>query len=275
MSKQKKSYLPKNNVLQHPSHRGKTKHFLRNSLIGIGIFLILFGGLLVFVFFSNYCKVADVVVAGNRLVDSETAIRFTEDSVKNKNSFLSFFGQQNILFWLFAPREQDFIGISEIARITIDTDFSKRVIFLHITERDISYIMCRPLETMCYGITKDGIIFSQIPRVEGGLMFKIDDEANVPVVIGERYFADPAFLDMVYKTTQILIGLDMRPMRVVVRDHALYDWDALFPHGPIFRFSGQFVPGELPVVIRDIKKQANLNSLEYVDFRAENKVYYK
>jgi hypothetical protein len=275
MNKQKKSYIPKNNVLQYAPHRGTAKHFLRNLLIIGGIFLVFLISLFAFIFFSNYCKVTDIIVAGNRLVNSETAIHFAEDSVKNKNNLLSFFGKQNILFWLFAPREQDFVGVSEIAHITIDTDLSKRIIFLHITERDISYIMCRPLEAMCYGITKDGIIFSQIPRVEGGLMFKIDDEANAPAVIGERYFSDPAFLDMVYKTTQILIGLDMRPMRVVVRDHALYDWDALFSHGPVFRFSGQFVPSELPAVIRDIKKQANLDSLEYVDFRAENKVYYK
>lgn len=275
MNKKKKSYLPKNNVLQYTPVRAKKKHFLRTTLIVFGVFFVFLGASVSFIFFSNYFKVANIFVEGNRLTDTDTVIRLAENAIKTNSHFAALFGSQNILFWVFTSREQNFSAGSEISRIIITVDFQKKLIFLHSDERTVSYIICRPDEMVCYGVTEAGIVFSQIPRVEGGLMFKIDDETNVPVVLGERYFGNPSFLDVVYKTTQLFLKLDMRPIRIVIRDHALYDWDAIFAHGPVFHFSGTFVPHELPLVIESIKKQASLNSLEYVDFRAENKVYYR
>jgi hypothetical protein len=120
------------------------------------------------------------------------------------------------------------------------------------------------------------MIFARIPEVRGPLILRLEDnQSDFPVVLGAQYFGDQAFLPHVYETNAVLADAGIVPTLLRVRDKRLYEWEAVLGNGPTLYFSGFFVPQNISGVVRDIRNATSFENLSYIDFRVENKVFYK
>jgi hypothetical protein len=73
----------------------------------------------------------------------------------------------------------------------------------------------------------------------------------------------------------VLADAGIVPTLLRVRDKRLYEWEAVLGNGPTLYFSGFFVPQNISGVVRDIRNATSFENLSYIDFRVENKVFYK
>ncbi len=275
MNSAEPKYLPKKNVLQYAPRARKSRNIKKIVLIASASVIVALVSLGVWVMNARFFSVSDFSVSGERLLTADEVKAALVSRIAGESSLRKFLGENHIFFWIFARRDYAFSEPTELASVSLNPDFWSRKVSLTAVEREVAHIVCRPSEAACYGVTGEGIVFSRIPEVRGSLILRIEDEHPAPVVFGTAYFGDSGFLPNVYRTKEVLDRAGLTPAVIRVRDRALYEWEAVFPEGPVIYFSGFFVPKDLAEILRDIRSRESWNALSYVDFRVENKVFYR
>jgi hypothetical protein len=138
-------------------------------------------------------------------------------------------------------------------------------------------IFCKQDTTDCFYIDKQGIIFETAPKTSGGLVVLIQDYSNREVKLYDKIL-EPEFIDTIleiknYLSTEIGLNtvsfdIDSYPiskLRVVTNE----SWYILFSLKQ--EIKKQLL--SLKVVLDE--KIEDRMSLQYVDLRIENRIYYK
>lgn len=269
-----KAPFPKQNILQHTSARRPRKK--RTFALWIIPPILLLVGFGFFVAQSDFFTMREISITGERLLSEEEIKKALVSEINTASFIARFLGPEHSVFWLFAKSEYFFSEPTELESISLNFDFWPRRASIEVTERSVAHIICRPTEGACYGVTESGMIFARIPEVRGPLILRLEDnQSDFPVVLGSQYFGDQAFLPHVYETSNVLADAGILPTLLRVRDKRLYEWEAVLGNGPTLYFSGFFVPQNLAGVVEDIRNATSFENLSYIDFRVENKVFYK
>lgn len=275
MMKKKKDYLPTRNILSYSARERKPKRTFKTFIILFITFLCITAFLVYLVFTADFLKVISFEVLGNRLLDPERVINAVAESISKKHPIAALINRENILFWVITNEKLSFSSPPELASVSIRTDIFERKVELVAKERDIIHIVCKTSEGKCYGITGEGFVFAEIPRVMGFLILQIEDASGNPVAVGEPYFDDPYFLSRIYDTTKILEAEGFAPHLIRVNEHELREWEAVLPSGIALYFSGTFIPRNLSDILNEVQKNGGINQYRYLDFRVEDKVFYQ
>lgn len=275
MIKKQKSYFPGRNILSYSVPKQKPKNRLRFFLIFLFIVLILISVAIYAVFHADFLKVGEISVEGNRLLESNTVTDAVAEAIANNSRIASILGRNHIWFWVFTPKKLLFSSPTELKSVSIRSGFLNSRVIISVEERSVVHIVCKKEEKACYGITGDGLVFAQIPEVKGSLILQIEDISSGTIAVGDKYFENEAFLKRVNETTVILESHGFVPALIRVGDHALYEWEAIFPSGVAMYFSGMFVPKNLPLILDELRKNGDITKYRYIDFRVEDKVFYQ
>ncbi len=273
--KLKRTYIPQRNILNYSVREREPKGRVKVLVIALIVFLALIGAAVYAVFRADFFRVASLEVSGNRFLDRDAIVDAAAEAIAERSRVAPLLGREHILFWGLSPGKLSFSAPPELASVSVSTDILGRGVKLSAEERNIVHIVCKTAGSSCYGITGDGLVFAEIPRVVGSLILQIEDMSAEPVAIGEPYFKDTEFLARVEETTRILESKGFTPALIRVRDHALYEWEALLPSGVAMYFSGSFVPKDLPLILDELRRNGGINDFRYIDFRVEDKVFYQ
>ena len=161
-----------------------------------------------------------------------------------------------------------------IAEINFQKKYSEKKVTIEIRERKGSGVWCLVFSGKCFWFDEEGTIISEAPKTEGFLILKIDDYTKRPVETGEKIL-NGKFLDNFFGVIRSLRQLPLGISEIRMDDLALQEFKVALKNGPDLLFSFRFYPEFLGNAISFVKNKGDFSKLNYIDFRVENRVYYR
>lgn len=285
----------KRNILNSPRllelKKKKLRVFLNKILLSI-LALFLISACLAYISRSKQLNISEVKVVGNKVVNAEMIKTVVEGEITG--NYLWFFPKTNIFFYSKNNIEK---ALSNQFRRLHDVNLTikdNKTLEVKITERVASYTWCGDhlvvglpsdnqtvKEEKCYFMDENGYIFDEAPYFSGEVYFKFYSVGNIG-----SYFSKENFKQLI-DFKNVLATLGLKPVSLYIEGS-----------GDIKIFLSNFnrTPTNPYIILKadaDLKKVAenletaistepllsNLknkySSLEYIDLRFGNKVYYK
>lgn len=126
----------------------------------------------------------------------------------------------------------------------------------------------------CWWFDSEGVLFRQAPAAEGGTIRVVRDESGRSLTIGARVLPASllANLSSVF-TSLVEAGVPLGEVRLT--DLELQEVSVHPPKTAKMYFSLRFPASATASALQALRERPGLEKLEYVDFRVENRVYYK
>ncbi len=258
--------------MREHSRGKKTRRILRNCIfifLGIG-FLV--DGIGYFVLRTGVFRTKDITVEGNRDISSQDILSAARAQIFDDSYLKYIFGFNNLLIW---PEKFENINklVPKIKSIEVDKSYLKKKIVLKVVERQGYGVWCMEgAEEKCFSFDDEGIIFSRGMPSEGSLIHNIRDYSErqlgmlLPVLSMDRF----KYLKEIFDVLEAG-GLNYKFLEI--QNLNLEEVKAVSSVGPTIYFSLRFSPDFALAAMKEIG--GGISKLEYVDFRVENKVYYK
>ncbi|MEK7513098.1 MAG: hypothetical protein AAB601_02765 [Patescibacteria group bacterium] len=300
---------------QHGANEEKRPRLVRRWFLIVAAAVLLLGGGIIGVCFfilSSETFSVSLRVPETRLVLPREILKSLIANRMKQGGLARFIGPDNYLFWRTRSRNDLFpLTVPAVATISTAADFGRREVGVDVTERILAGVWCVPraddgldgrrlagaVETgmriatttatstlpevsvspreQCYAFDDNGILFAEAPNMHGVLVFLVHDTNASRWALGQRVLPDESWYRRLRETVSILTEHIGPPVAVVVRDTILKEWEAQTASGARFYFSFDFVPENIPGVLRALAERMPLRDLSYVDFRVPNRVYYK
>lgn len=275
--------MQKRNILNSPrllELKKRRQRVLLNKVLLSLFALSLVFGILVYISRTPSLNISEIKIAGNKVVDSEEIKAVVSEEIAG--NYLWFFPKANILYYSKKNIENK---LHDKFKRLKDISFSIKnggVLEISVTERTALYTWCGdtinlvvgvPSEEKCYFMDEAGFIFDEAPYFSGDVYFKF-------------YGAIQNFEKLV-SFKKALENLGLKPVALSTETSGdvkifLPKGNSL-PTGPEIIFK---VDADLPVVVGNLKAALSTepllsnfknkySSLEYIDLRFGNKVYYK
>ena len=230
-----------------------------------GAIILIFIFILSAVFYLPWLHFKKVNVLGNlHIQESEL---FQKLLIANlDNQFAKYLGYTNMLIWNNTNIKEPLVK-----KITIQRNWLDRTIDIKVEERERYAAWC--LERSCFWITEDGYALEKSPKSEGQLVNIINSNQEINLKPGEKVLPieEIAYLKIILDKISSLnismlnIDYDDKTLELTIKTNA----------GSKLLFSLYFNPLLTISTLGEIILKQKLSLLEYIDFRTENKVYYK
>lgn len=257
----------------HEHNRGKkARRILRNCVfifLGIGF---LANGIAYFVFRTGFFRAKDIVITGNKDISSQDVLSAVRAQIFNGSYFKYIFGFNNLLIW---PEKFENINklVPRIKSIEIEKSYFNKKIVLKVVERQGYGVWClEGVEEKCFSFDEEGIIFSRSMPSEGSLIHNVRDYSErqlyllLPVLSVDKF----KYLKEIFEVIEAA-GLNYKFLEI--QNLKLEEVKVINSGGPVVYFSLRFSPDFALAAMKAIG--VSIGKLEYIDFRVENKVYYK
>jgi cell division septal protein FtsQ len=233
---------------------------------------------------APFFRIDNIVVQGNDTVASGDVVTLLQssvlrngDSVLNNNSGMkALFGLQNMLIWPGSLPTSDLALIPQLADLSISKDYFSHTITANVTERTPAGIWClEPTgNEQCYWFDDEGTVFEKAFDTEGSLMVAVHDYSKSSLGLGDKIL--PAeFVSNLISILNVIKSSGLNPQEVALNDIGLEEIDVTTYNGPEVYFSLRFPADEDLAVLQNLMAKPNFGKLQYVDFRVDNRAYYK
>jgi cell division septal protein FtsQ len=246
------------------------------GLIIAGVAFVLFG--LAWLSRIHIFALTNVDVSGTVAIDDSDIQSIAKKHLAG--AYLSLFAKSNKLIYPKQSIEQDIrTSFPSIGSLEVHTKGNSLEVTL--SERKPSYVWCTGLpqhtDTTCYFMDETGYIFSEAPKISGNVYLVFYGIITDPNPIGKTYL-DQKQLEAVNTMRTALDRDSLSPNAYVAGPDDVRELE-LSQGGKII-FKADQDPDVLISSIELIKKNTHIfdthgSSLDYVDFRFGNKVYYK
>jgi hypothetical protein len=231
---------------------------------------------------SPFFRVDHMVVAGNATVPADAVATLLQSSVLRDHGFWkSLAGSRNMLVWPGELSSSDLQMIPQLAVVTLSRDYFSHTITATAVERTPFAIWClvsaangSVLDERCYWFDGQGIAFAKTFDTQGSLMFAIHDYSQDHVGLNTTVLPEPFVANLISVIDAVKqSGVDVK--EIALRDLSLQELTVTTYDGPSLYFSLRFsAANDLPV-LQSLMAKPNFKNLQYVDFRVENRAYYK
>lgn len=284
--------MQKRNVLSSPRlselKQRRRKAVVNKILISITGFLVIFFFLAYLSRFKNI-NITVVDISGNKVLDSDILKSAVEQKISQK--YLWLFPKTNILIYPKSDIKSELMNkYKRIKDINLSIKDNK-TLEVAIDEREALFTWCGDApqvdtaneDQKCYFIDQDGYIFDEAPYFSGEVYFKFYGSADQ----ADSYFYKQNFKQLVlFKDT--LVKMKLKPVSLYVKKEG--DIEVSLSSGSNSSIAGPKIFLKLDSDYEKIAEnlEAALNtdplqteyknkysSLQYIDLRFGNKVYFK
>lgn len=245
------------------------------------VFLTVFFGVVIIVilaiyFFFNlkFFLIKEINIKGNEVTDTENIHNIVENTISGK--YLYLIPKNNKLVY---PREDLIKNIKNtINRIEdISVSISGNVLDINIGERGVFGLWCK--ESKCYFMDRDGYLFSEAPNFSSGVYTVFEGVIFDENPVG-KYFLNTEKISMIDQISTFLRDYNIKISKVKInteKDIEMYSSKGFFLKVDLTK------PIENSIKILKAllsskefsKSVSDLSSLEYIDVRFGNKVFFK
>ncbi len=244
-------------------------------------YLMFLGGSWI-VFRSPLFRLKQFIVTGNSQVSTEDITGLLEGRALQGQwrPLKALLGLHSMLIWPDAFSQDDLAFLPSVKSITLTKNYADRTITVKVVERKPFGIWCAAENTSdtgflrCLWFDDEGVLFERAVAAEGGLIMTVHDSSQKG--LGLRSNILPAeFIPTMFSIFKVLgeSGLNMKEIQL--KDLALEEIEVTTFDGPTLYFSLRFPAVNDLVAIQNLSAKPGFGKLQYLDFRVENRVYYK
>lgn len=270
----------------------------------------LLGGFWVIIY-SPLFRIKNIEVVGTRGISRDEVVTLLRTGILENSFWKKILGFENILAWPDALSSSDLASLPEFKSISIEKHYRARSVSVRAEERRQFGIWCanrtdgKPILTngaqasdtnsvssdqhqsgdeSCFWFDDEGVLFKKSVGVEGTLIKLVDDYSQKNLGLNSKMLPD-AFIPNMFSIFRALAGsgaaveeirlnnLELQEIEVDTYDAASGETAA--KQGPKLFFSLRFPSDNAAAVIKSLMAQPNFGKLQYIDFRVENRAYYK
>lgn len=255
--------------------RKRRKKLLGWGSFGLGVYGLSLLGLL-FVLKTPFFEIKTVEVKGAGNIPEKNIISLlTSQAIKNSwpNRFL---GAQNFLIWPSSFSQKELALLPSLSSVQVDKDYSSKKIVISVAERKPYGIWCveKKDPPACLWFDDKGVMFKQAFSGEGNLIRVIKDYYQNGLGVNDSVLPQQ-FLPNLFPILDILRGSDLSIKEIGLYHLDLEEIEAQTWNGPKILFSLRFAPQGALEVLNSLKSKSGFKNISYVDFRVENRAYYK
>jgi hypothetical protein len=261
--------------------RKKSGRILKIKIYGgIIVFILLLAGVFYAVVYSPLFHItrtgADCILTNAEEAqicpDKEKLISDLKIFFVGQSKIAGFLGENNILIW--NNNVGNFLKQNpQIINLSVEKNYFDREVKINFQKREQFGVWCQREE--CWWFDKNGVAFEHAPKTEGEMIYKVDDFSERQLTIGDKVIKEDLFVNLL-RIFNILEQSDLNVRTLQIKDLSLQE-AIIEPANvlmPKIYFSLRFDPAFTMPAIQAIKEYG-LSKIEYVDFRVENRAYYK
>ncbi len=283
-------------------NRGRRRHRLL-GIYGFGVLGLLLIGAAWLVWYSSFLEVREVVVEGNARVLTDAVLDVAK-GIAFQGSFAKLLGIDRLFAWPEFARENITL-LPAVASLTISKSYATRTVRVQVTERVPVGVWClvsrsndnrittndNPIVgnnsvlfeqdssgTTCWWFDKNGVLFARALDGEGGLLKTVHDYSGRTLGIGAVALPSP-LMEHLLEIFSVLRESGAVAGEVRLEDLSREEVQVVTLNGPRLYFSLRFPLAAVADAVRQIFSASGQfpspQKLHYVDFRVENRVYYK
>lgn len=258
----------------------KRRLFAKRLALISGIFLIATLVSVVYFLRIESIQIREISIDGSSIIDRKEIEGFVSSSllgdycwvIPKSNTFLYSVND------LKANLEQRFPGISSLA---VGRDGFKKI-YVKIIERKPEALWCKDGKEEnipeCYFVDSNGIVFAQAPYFSGNVYFMYRGDLNKEDPLGAQIFTTQDFSDFSMFIKQAVSKLGLSVTGVEMKEQG--DFDLLLSSGVKVLLNKNMSYDQMYNNIDAVLKSkefssSTLDTLEYVDMRFGNKIYFK
>ena len=229
------------------ARRGRTARLFFYSFLAL---LVLGGGgALYTVFFTNTLRFSEIVIRGTNILAASDIFS------SERNPYLF----QKII-----------VTDPLVASVSVYKDFFDKTLTLEIEERTPHGIWCG--EASCFWFDKAGLLFAEAPAGEGGLVKSVYDTSGRTLQRG-AYVLPQSELKNLFAIFEVVDVAGVGVIKFSLPSLDKQEFHAVTAQGAELYFSLRYDPLFALEALQSLKPQ--LGTLEYIDFRSENRVFYQ
>ena len=251
--------------------------------------MILVFGAVLFVFWivaeSPVFRIDHVVVTGNLAVMSDDVTTLLQASMaRHPTIWSSLLGTHNMLIWPEALASSDVALVPQLAGVTLQKNYADHMIVASVTERKPVAIWCEmPAmdangnpsgDESCFWFDDTGMLFQKAFDTEGSELFAVHDYSQKGLGLGGNILPD-IFVPNMLSILGTVKASGVTAKEIALNDLSLQEVDVLTYDGPALYFSLRFSAEEDLQALQQLMAKPGFDSLQYVDLRTENRMYYK
>ena len=267
--------------------------------------IFIFIGFVLFVTRVPLFRLASVTVSGNRFVSAESVQDLASAAILRSSWSHRVLGAENLTTW---PKElsADMLrALPTLKSVTVEKSYYRHSVLMNVQERQPMGIWCKdattievsavastsvpenasttqpvsdeataPSVTQCWWYDSGGVLFRRAPSAQGSLIPVVHDYSRSDLGLFKTVLPDALFANLlsvfdalsraqVAAASVKLINIDFQELEVDTYS------------GLKFYFSLRFPADATAQVIDTLRQDNSFGRLQYVDFRVENRVYYK
>lgn len=239
--------------------------------------------------YSGIFKIKKISISGLQGISSEELSANLKNFFTKNSAIASFLGAGNILVW-----RADLSGFlneyPQLESLNIEKDYFSREVIVSATEREKFGIWCIKAlngaekiqegnnaenSSQCGWFDRSGILFAEAPVIETEILNRVNDSSGRNINIGGRVLPQE-FMQNLTGIFGILDKENVKTKTVYLDDLDLQEvYTRAVSGDPKIYFSLKFNPVFSLAAINSLKDSGQWKKIEYVDFRVQNRAYYR
>ncbi|MEK7195269.1 MAG: hypothetical protein AAB655_01080 [Patescibacteria group bacterium] len=228
---------------------------------------------------SPLFTVKRITVSGNGITPEKDILDLLRSKIGNGNLFLAMAGLNNVLAWPSAVEKSDLRFLSSLSELSVKKDYGKGTVNVTVKERDRYGVWCGvsaggndPAD--CRWFDENGVVFERAPFAEGSLITSVLDYSGKKMTASSLILPE-RMLSNALSVFEVLKKSGLRIKGISIKDISLEELEVSTYDGPVAYFSLRFPADNALPVIQNFASKSGFKDLEYLDFRVENRAYYK
>lgn len=241
--------------------------------IFFSIFILLVAGVVYFVFYSHFLLVAGVEISGS--AKTEEIKNALIGNLAGTSKIRRLLGSDNLLFWSPKAIRQIPSSLYWLKDVKIERNWQDKKITINVKEREPWILWRMTASGNCYWIDEEGIVFSPAPAAEGFIIAKMSEQGDrQQLLFGQLFDDNPQFAENTLEIIKQLKDSSLAVSRFSIQNSNLDELTAE-TNGLKLYFSSRFSLRNFDGILTDLAGRLDFSKLEYIDFRVENRIYYK
>lgn len=247
---------------------------------------------------SSLFHIQKITITGNEAVATDDILSLLQSRVLRSEPVKALLGFNNILIWPDELGAGDLIFIPSLKSVKIEKSYRERSIAVTVGERKPYGIWClhpnsappasglrqsesaHPNEIYlatgaeCWWFDDEGVIFKRAISAQGSLIVTVNDNSQTGLGLNSKILPND-FISRASSVFRVLQASNLNIKGIRLRDLALQELEVETYDGPKLYFSLRFPADNAQAVIENFAQKSGFGRLQYLDFRVENRVYYK